>query len=93
MSMRGTPALLWIAGTLLALGGTAPAVAQSVQPSDRVVIVVEDDDGGYRTTKNKAYTARAFDVPTKDLALLDRVSKGPIWAYDKNEVPCGAQCV
>jgi Putative metallopeptidase len=57
MSMRRIRALLWIVGTLLAPGCVAPALAQSSQLSDRVVLVVEDNDGGYRATKNKSYTA------------------------------------
>jgi hypothetical protein len=55
--MRRTWPLLRIIVGLLALGCAGPATAQSTQPSDRVVIMVEDNDGGYRTTKSKAYAA------------------------------------
>ena len=62
MSMRRTGlrkiwALLSIAGGLLALGCAAPAAAQSTQPSDRVLLPDEDNDGGYRATKTKSYAA------------------------------------
>jgi hypothetical protein len=46
----------WILCGLLLLGCAAPAVAQSPQPSDRVILVVEDNDGGYRATQNRSYT-------------------------------------
>jgi hypothetical protein len=47
---------LWIAGALLACTWAAPAVAQSTQQSDRVLLLDKDNDGGYRATTNKAYT-------------------------------------
>jgi hypothetical protein len=55
--MRNTRALLRIIAGLLALGCAGPAAAQSTQPLDRVVIVAEDNDGGYRTTKTKTSAA------------------------------------
>jgi hypothetical protein len=55
--MRRAWALLRASAGLLALGCAWPAAAQSTQPSDRVVIMVEDDDGGYRATKSKTYAA------------------------------------
>lgn len=53
MSRRRTLVLF---PALLALGCAAPAMAQSSQPSDRVILVDKDNDGGYRTTTNKSYT-------------------------------------
>jgi len=55
MSTRRTLALLWIVAGLLALGSNQPAAAQSTQQPDRVVIVAEDNDGGYRATRSKSY--------------------------------------
>jgi hypothetical protein len=55
--MRKNWELLRIIAGLLALGCAGPAAAQSAQPSQRVVLMAEDNDGGYRTTKNKTYAA------------------------------------
>jgi len=57
MSVRKTRALLAIIAGLLAPGCVSPALAQSMETSDRVVIAVEGDDGGYRSTTNRTYAA------------------------------------
>jgi hypothetical protein len=57
MSVRKARTLLAIIPGLLALAGALPAAAQTMQQSDRIVIVAVDSDGGYRTTKNTTYAA------------------------------------
>jgi hypothetical protein len=46
----------WILAGLLLLGCAVPAVAQSPQSPDRVILVTEDNDGGYRATQSRSYT-------------------------------------
>ena len=55
--MRKTPAFLRIIAGLLALGWAGPAAAQLTQQSPRLVIMAEDNDGGYRPAKSKTYAA------------------------------------
>jgi hypothetical protein len=57
MSLGRTRVLLSAVAGLVVLGCAGPAVAQSTQQSDRAVIVVTDNDGGYRATNNKTYAA------------------------------------
>jgi hypothetical protein len=54
MSSGKTRALGWTIVGLLALGGAAPAVAQSAPPPSQVVILAENNDGGYRTSQKYA---------------------------------------
>jgi len=53
MSTGRTRALVGTIVALLALGGAGPAAAQP-SPPDRIAIAVEDNDGGYRPTRNYA---------------------------------------
>jgi Putative metallopeptidase len=57
MNVGRTRALLSIIAGLLVLACAAPAVAQSTEQSDRAVIAVEGNDGGYRATNNRTYAA------------------------------------
>ena len=67
MKIGRTRAVLSIIAALLALGCTAPAVAQSTEQSDRAVIVVVGNDGGYRATNNRTY------APVRDRIIKARL--------------------
>ncbi len=70
MSTRRTLALLQAMSVVLALG-CVDAAAQSSQQQDRVIILDQDNDGGYRPTGNKAYaTVRERVIKAR---LLERL--------------------
>ena len=57
MSVTNIRALFAIIAGLLASGCIEPAMAQSMESSDRAIIAAIDNDGGYRPTSNRTYAA------------------------------------